>query len=38
MWRELEGTDVVVIGAHFPGLQFGRVLAGTGKRLFSPLA
>jgi len=38
MWRELEGTDVVVIGAHFPGLQFGRVLAGTGKRLFSPMA
>jgi len=38
LWRELEGTDVAVIGAHFPGLQFGRVLAGTGRRLFSPLA
>ena len=37
LWRELEGTDVAVTAAHFPGLQFGRVLAGTGKRLFSPL-
>jgi glyoxylase-like metal-dependent hydrolase (beta-lactamase superfamily II) len=37
LWRELEGTNVAVIGAHFPGLQFGRVLAGTGRRLFSPL-
>jgi len=38
LWRELEGTDVAVSAAHFPGLQFGRVLAGTGRRLFSPLA
>jgi glyoxylase-like metal-dependent hydrolase (beta-lactamase superfamily II) len=38
LWRELEGTDVAVMGAHFPGLQFGRVLAGSGRRLFSPLA
>jgi glyoxylase-like metal-dependent hydrolase (beta-lactamase superfamily II) len=30
--RELEGNDTPVAAAHFPGLQFGRVLAGTGKR------
>jgi hypothetical protein len=29
---ELEGTDVPVAAAHFPGLQFGRLLAGEGKR------
>jgi glyoxylase-like metal-dependent hydrolase (beta-lactamase superfamily II) len=29
---ELEGTDVQVAAAHFPGLQFGRLLAGEGKR------
>ena len=37
LWRELEGTDVAITAAHFPGLQFGRVLAGTGRRLFSPV-
>jgi len=37
LWRELEGTDVAVTAAHFPGLQFGRVLVGTGRRLFAPL-
>jgi glyoxylase-like metal-dependent hydrolase (beta-lactamase superfamily II) len=37
LWRELEDKDVTVIGAHFPGLRFGRVLAGSGRRLFSPL-
>ncbi|MGD0942674.1 MAG: MBL fold metallo-hydrolase [Acidimicrobiales bacterium] len=37
LWRELEGTDVSVSAAHFPGLQFGRVLTGTGRRLFAPL-
>ena len=37
MWRELEGTDVAVTAAHFPGLQFGRVLVGTGRHLFAPL-
>ena len=26
--RELEGTDVVASAAHFPGLQFGRLLPG----------
>jgi len=30
--RELEGTDVPVAAAHFPGLRFGRVLAGVGRR------
>jgi glyoxylase-like metal-dependent hydrolase (beta-lactamase superfamily II) len=30
--RELEGTDVPVAAAHFPGLRFGRLLAGTGRR------
>jgi glyoxylase-like metal-dependent hydrolase (beta-lactamase superfamily II) len=30
--RELEGTDVPVAAAHFPGLRFGRVLAGHGRR------
>ena len=30
--RELEGTDVPVAAAHFPGLQFGRLLLGEGKR------
>ena len=37
LWRELEGSDVAVSAAHFPGLQFGRVLTGTGRRLFSPM-
>ncbi len=30
--RELEGTDIPVAAAHFPGLQFGRLLLGEGKR------
>jgi glyoxylase-like metal-dependent hydrolase (beta-lactamase superfamily II) len=30
--RELEGTDVAVSAAHFPGLRFGRLLAGEGTR------
>jgi glyoxylase-like metal-dependent hydrolase (beta-lactamase superfamily II) len=30
--RELEGADVPMAGAHFPGMQFGRLLAGEGKR------
>ncbi len=30
--RELEGTDVPAAGAHFPGLQFGRLLAAEGRR------
>ena len=34
LWRELEGTDALVGAAHFPGLEFGRVLRGTGTRWF----
>jgi glyoxylase-like metal-dependent hydrolase (beta-lactamase superfamily II) len=30
--REIEGTDVQVAGAHFPGMHFGRLLSGTGTR------
>jgi len=32
MARELEGSDVPTAAAHFPGLQFGKLLAGNGKR------
>lgn len=35
LWRELEGTDTLVGAAHFPGLEFGRVLRGQGTRWFS---
>ena len=38
LWRELEGTEVAVTAAHFPGLEFGRVLKGTGRRFFGPLS
>jgi glyoxylase-like metal-dependent hydrolase (beta-lactamase superfamily II) len=30
--RELEGSDIPVAAAHFPGMQFGRLLTGSGKR------
>jgi glyoxylase-like metal-dependent hydrolase (beta-lactamase superfamily II) len=30
--RELEGTDIPVAAAHFPGLVFGRLLSAEGKR------
>jgi len=30
--REIEGRDIPVAAAHFPGLQFGRLLAAEGKR------
>ena len=32
MWTELEGTPALVGAAHFPGLEFGRVLRGRGRR------
>lgn len=32
IWREVEGGTDLVGAAHFPGLQLGRVLAGTGRR------
>lgn len=35
LWRELEGTAAVMTGAHFPGLAFGRVMVGRGRRYFS---
>ncbi len=35
LFKELEGTNDLMIGAHFPGLQFGRVMMGEGKRYFS---
>jgi glyoxylase-like metal-dependent hydrolase (beta-lactamase superfamily II) len=30
--REIEGTDVPVAAAHFPGMVFGRLLSGEGRR------
>ena len=30
--QELEGSGVLVAAAHFPGLQFGRLLPGQGRR------
>jgi glyoxylase-like metal-dependent hydrolase (beta-lactamase superfamily II) len=30
--REYEGLDIPIVASHFPGLKFGRVLAGQGKR------
>jgi glyoxylase-like metal-dependent hydrolase (beta-lactamase superfamily II) len=33
--RELEGADVVAAAAHFPGLQFGRLLPSNGTRRWS---
>jgi len=30
--RELEGTDIPAAAAHFPGLQFGRLLSAHGRR------
>ena len=38
MWRELEGTDAQVGAAHFPGLTFGRVMRGEGRRYWSPVS
>ena len=35
LWRELEGTSTLMTAAHFPGLEFGRVLPGRGKRFFA---
>lgn len=35
LWRELEGSDTIAVAAHFPGLEFGRVMLGQGKRYFS---
>lgn len=35
LWRELEDGRTVGVGAHFPELRFGRVLAGTGRRWYT---
>jgi glyoxylase-like metal-dependent hydrolase (beta-lactamase superfamily II) len=35
LWDELEGTTTQFTAAHFPGLQFGRLLRGNGKRWFA---
>jgi glyoxylase-like metal-dependent hydrolase (beta-lactamase superfamily II) len=35
LYRELEGTDDVMVASHFPDLKFGRVLLGEGKRYFA---
>jgi glyoxylase-like metal-dependent hydrolase (beta-lactamase superfamily II) len=35
LWRELEGTQDLAVAAHFPGLEFGRVLLGEGKRYWA---
>jgi glyoxylase-like metal-dependent hydrolase (beta-lactamase superfamily II) len=32
--RELEGDSTVASGAHFPGMQFGRLLRGKGRRFW----
>jgi hypothetical protein len=36
LWAELEGTTTTMTAAHFPGLEFGRVIRGAGKRYFTP--
>jgi glyoxylase-like metal-dependent hydrolase (beta-lactamase superfamily II) len=35
--REIEGTDTLVASMHFPGLTFGRILTGEGKRYWQPV-
>lgn len=35
--REVEGTGALVGAAHFPGLTFGRVLRGEGRRYWQPV-
>jgi len=35
LYRELEGTENVMVASHFPDLEFGRVLRGEGKRYFA---
>jgi hypothetical protein len=33
--RELEGSEIPAAATHFPGLQFGRLLAAEGRRLWT---
>ncbi len=35
IWDELEGSDAAAVGAHFPGLSFGRMMRANGKRWWS---
>ena len=35
--REAEGDGSLLTAAHFPGLTFGRVLTGEGKRYWEPV-
>ena len=35
LWQELEDSEAKAVGAHFPGLEFGRVLRGEGRRWFA---
>jgi hypothetical protein len=35
--REIEGTEDLLTAAHFPGLTFGRVVKGEGKRYWAPV-
>jgi hypothetical protein len=35
--REAEGDGSLLTAAHFPGLTFGRVLRGEGKRYWEPV-
>jgi hypothetical protein len=34
LWRELENERTTGVGAHFPELQFGRVLAGAARHWY----
>jgi glyoxylase-like metal-dependent hydrolase (beta-lactamase superfamily II) len=38
LWRELEETGSPAVGAHFPELRFGRVLAGESRRRWTGVA
>lgn len=35
--REVEGSDALMTAAHFPGLTFGRVMSGEGRRYWQPV-
>jgi glyoxylase-like metal-dependent hydrolase (beta-lactamase superfamily II) len=35
--REIDGTSALIGAAHFPGLTFGRVMNGEGRRYWSPV-
>ena len=36
--KEIEGTGALLGTSHFPGLTFGRVLRGEGRRYWEPLS